>query len=257
MPNAAESPGDAPTRTRYPAHDTLVLCYHALSETFPAALSTTPARFERHLDLLARRGYRGVTFSEAVSRPVGRTVAVTFDDAYQSVLELGLPILGHLGWPGTMFAPTDFIGSPEPMCWPGIEQWLGGPHERELLPMSWGDLAELAGLGWEVGSHTCSHPRLTRLDDAALARELADSRARCEDMLRLPCPTLAYPYGDVDARVVAATARAGYDRAAALPRRPHSESPLEWPRVGVYGKDGGPRFTLKAMPLVRRLRRRR
>ena len=38
--------------------DVLVLCYHAVSERFPAALSVTPEAFERQLHLLARAGYR-------------------------------------------------------------------------------------------------------------------------------------------------------------------------------------------------------
>lgn len=234
--------------------DTLVLCYHALSERFPAQLSTTPERFSRQLEMLARRGYRGVRFSEAVRRPPGRTVAVTFDDGYRSVLQLGLPILDELGWPATIFVPTDFIDGQVPMSWPGIERWLGGEHEGELLPLSWEQLRTLAGHGWEVGSHTCSHPRLTELDDETLARELGESRSACELHMRRPCESLAYPYGDVDARVVAAAAAAGYETAAALPHRPGPERALEWPRVGVYFKDSLGRFALKSLPLVRRLR---
>src|SRR3954452_15915050 len=81
---------DGPTAveaTRVP--DTLVLCYHAISETWPAALSTTPERFEAQLDLLLRRGYRPQTFTAAIKGATRKkTFAVTFDDAYRSVLEL-------------------------------------------------------------------------------------------------------------------------------------------------------------------------
>jgi peptidoglycan/xylan/chitin deacetylase (PgdA/CDA1 family) len=234
--------------------NTLVLCYHALSERFPAQLSTTPARFASQMRRLARRGYQGVTFSEAVDRPPGRTVAVTFDDGYRSVLQLGLPILQELGWPATIFVPTNFIGIDRPMSWPGIERWLGGAHERELLPLAWDELETLASHGWEVGSHTCSHPRLTELDDRTLARELSGSKASCELHLERPCSSLAYPYGDVDTRVARAAQAAGYEAAAALQARPAPEGRLEWPRVGVYFKDSSARFSLKCSPSVRRLR---
>jgi peptidoglycan/xylan/chitin deacetylase (PgdA/CDA1 family) len=236
--------------------DTLVLCYHALSEVFPAQLSTTPERFARQLRRLARQGYEGVTFGEAVGRPVGRKVAVTFDDGYRSVLRLGLPILDELGWPATIFVPTDFVGSDLPMSWAGIDRWVGGEHESELLPLNWEELETLANHGWEVGSHTCSHPKLTKLDDDSLARELNVSKASCEQHLKRACPSLAYPYGDVDARVVRATAAAGYRAAAALPSHPGPETALEWPRVGVYSKDSQTRFSIKCSPTVRRLRRR-
>jgi peptidoglycan/xylan/chitin deacetylase (PgdA/CDA1 family) len=235
--------------------DTLVLCYHALSEHFPAQLSTTPQRFARQLAWLAHRGYRGITFSEAVERPPGRTVAVTFDDGYQSVLRLGMPILQELGWPATIFVPTDFIGSGRPMSWQGIDRWLGGEYERELVPLSWQELAGLANRGWEVGSHTRSHPRLTQLDDPTLQRQLSDSRASCELRLARPCSSLAYPYGDVDERVVLAATAAGYRSAAALPGPAGAARPMEWPRVGVYLKDSQARFSVKTSAFVRRIGR--
>jgi peptidoglycan/xylan/chitin deacetylase (PgdA/CDA1 family) len=235
--------------------DVLVLCYHAVSPDWPAALSTTPERFEAQLELLLARGYAPVTFEQAVSAPpAGRTLAVTFDDAYRSVLERALPIMERLGVPGTVFVPTDFAGRPEPMAWDGVDQWLGGPHEPELVPLGWEELRGLAAAGWEVGSHTCSHPRLTSVDDDRLRRELSDSRAACEEGMGAPCRSVAYPYGDVDARVVEATRAAGYALGAALPKRLGSTSPLDWPRVGVYHGDDLRRFKLKVSPPLRRLR---
>jgi peptidoglycan/xylan/chitin deacetylase (PgdA/CDA1 family) len=235
--------------------DVLVLCYHALSERWPAALSTTPERFEEQLELLLRRGYKPATFSAALDAPTGdRTLAVTFDDAYRSVKELALPIMERLGVPGTVFAPTDWVGRDEPMHWDGIDQWLGGPHEQELLCLGWPELRELAGAGWEVGSHTRSHPRLTTLDDDRLAAELRDSREACADGMGRPCRSIAYPYGDVDARVIDATRTAGYELGAALPKRHGSRNRLDWPRVGVYNRDDLRRFKLKVSPLLRRLR---
>ena len=234
--------------------DVLVLCYHAVSPRFPAPLSVTPDAFERQLRLLLDRGYRGVTFSEAVSSPPGKAMAVTFDDAYLSVLELGKPILDRLGLPATVFVPTDYPDRDGPMAWPGIDQWLGGPHEAELRPMSWEQIGGLADAGWEIGSHTCSHPHLTQLDADALEREMAESKAECERRLGRQCSTIAYPYGDYDARVAAAAGRAGYQAACTLPARFHAARPLEWPRVGVYHADDDRRFRMKVSPLVRKAR---
>jgi peptidoglycan/xylan/chitin deacetylase (PgdA/CDA1 family) len=237
--------------------DTLVLCYHAISESWDAALSTTPARFEAQLELLLERGYRPVTFEQAVEGHATSgtaTVAVTFDDAYRSVLELAAPIMKRLGVPGTIYAATNFVGSPKPMSWPGIDHWLGGPHEQELRCLGWDELRGLADEGWEIGSHTCSHPHLTQIGDGELERELADSRAACEQGMARPCRSLAYPYGDVDERVIAATRAAGYELGAALPSRLGSTSPLDWPRVGVYHGDDMRRFKLKVSPALRRVR---
>jgi peptidoglycan/xylan/chitin deacetylase (PgdA/CDA1 family) len=235
--------------------DVLVLSYHAVSEDWPAALSVTPERLDWQLRLLVSRGYRGRTFSEAVrGAPGDRIVAVTFDDAFHSVLDRVFPILSRLGIPGTVFVPTDFPGG-GPMAWPGIESWLGGPHERELAPLSWDELRTLADAGWEVGSHTCSHPYLTQLGDEALARELAESRLVVEQALGRPCRSIAYPYGDHDERVVAAAAAAGYEAACTVPRQLTTTAPLAWPRVGVYHGNGRLAFRAKVSPAFRRFRR--
>jgi peptidoglycan/xylan/chitin deacetylase (PgdA/CDA1 family) len=235
--------------------DVLVLCYHAVSERFPAALSVTPAAFERQLDLLKRAGYRGATFDEAVKARSGKVVAVTFDDAYLSVLELGKPLLDAVGYPATVYAPTDHLDTPgKPLSWAGIEQWHGGEHERELVPMSWDQLGELGEAGWEIGSHTRTHPHLTEVDDAALRSELVESKAKVEERMGRPCTTLAYPYGDYDERVVRAATDAGYAAAGTLPARLHGERPLAWPRVGIYHTDDERRFRMKVSRVMRKLR---
>lgn len=235
--------------------DVLVLCYHAVSERFPAALSVTPAAFERQLALVKKAGYRGATFEDAVKARSGKVVAITFDDAYLSVLELGKPMLDAVGYPATVYAPTDYLDTVgEPLKWAGIEQWHGGEHEKELVPMSWDQLRGLADVGWEIGSHTRSHPHLTELDDATLQRELVESKARVEERMGRPCTTLAYPYGDYDERVVRAATDAGYAAACTLPARLHSERPLAWPRVGIYHTDDERRFRLKASRVMRKLR---
>jgi peptidoglycan/xylan/chitin deacetylase (PgdA/CDA1 family) len=226
--------------------DRLVLCYHAVSETWPAASSVEPGRLRLELETLVERGYVGVGFTElATTRHAGRRVAVTFDDGFASVVEHAFPIMSRLGLTGTVFLPTHHIGSRRPVDWPGLDQWLGGPHERELMPMSWSDVAALSSAGWEVGSHTSTHPDLTVLDDAALQAELTDSRRVCETRLGTRCLSLAYPYGAVDTRVMTAAGRAGYRAAAALPPRIHRQHALRWPRVGVWHNDPAWLFEVK------------
>lgn len=223
--------------------DVLVLCYHAVSERWPAHLSVAPDVFEAQVAHLLRRGYEGTTFSRAVAeRPRGRTLVVTFDDGFGSVHDLAFPILQRLGVPATLFVPTAFMGRDEPMAWPGIDEWVGTEFEHELAGMSWDGVREVRDAGWEIGSHTHSHPKLTQVGDAELRDELERSRALCEERLGEPCRSIAYPYGDVDARVVAAAASAGYEAAATLPALAERERPLSWPRLGVYRYESFGRF---------------
>lgn len=237
------------------SRDLLMLSYHAVSPSWRADLSVTPERFQKQMSHLADCGYRGATFLEAVSGPPGdRVVAVTFDDAYRSVFELAFPILSRWDWPGTVFVPTNYPGTEVPMGWSGNDRWLGGPHEAEMTCMSWRELDQLAEAGWEIGSHTKSHPHLTELTDAALTMELRGSREQCERQLRRPCRSLAYPYGDSDERVLVAARKAGYVAAANLPDRFNKASPFQYPRVGIYHGDGDRLFRLKISRPARRLR---
>jgi peptidoglycan/xylan/chitin deacetylase (PgdA/CDA1 family) len=234
--------------------DVLILCYHSVSESWPALTSVTPSALREHVGWLAARGYRGTTFSDAVlTPPAARTVAFTFDDAHRSVLELAHPILSAAGWPATVFVPTDYATEQRPLDWPGLEQWRGGAWERELACLSWSELERLAGDGWEIGSHTCSHPRLSTLAAEDIEDELRRSRAEIERRLHRPCETLAYPYSDHNERVVRAVRAAGYRLAATAPKHRAQPLPLLWPRPVVSRHDVDFRFGVRTSIGLRHL----
>jgi peptidoglycan/xylan/chitin deacetylase (PgdA/CDA1 family) len=235
--------------------DVLILCYHAVSPSWPAALSVTPDALERQLTELKRRGYRSAGFTDAIANTdQGPVVAVTFDDNYRSVLEIAKPILDRHDYRGTLFVPTDWPGEDRPMRWHGIDRWLGTPHEKEMLSLTWQELRELSEQGWEIGSHTCSHPHLPKLDGAMLKGELTESKERIEQELGRPCTSLAYPYGDVDQRVRDTAGEAGYRAAGTIPRVLTSAEPLRWPRTPIFHGDDLRRFRLKVSPTIRHLR---
>jgi peptidoglycan/xylan/chitin deacetylase (PgdA/CDA1 family) len=235
------------------ASDVLVLCYHAVSSSWRYELAVPPELLERQVGALLDRGYRPATFSRAIADPPhAKTLSVTFDDAYRSILRLGLPVLERLGAPATVFAPTGFVGSGEPMSWPEIEEWTQGEHRSELACMSWEELRELTDRGWEVGSHTRTHPHLPRLDDSSALEELEGSRRELEEGLGAPCASLAYPFGETDDRVTDLARRAGYRAAGTLTRLAHTPRPLRWPRVGVYPENPAWMFRVKTSPILRR-----
>lgn len=194
----------------------------------------------RQLRALRRRGYAGLTVADAESRLRSgtlprRTVVVTFDDAYVSTLR-ARPVLDELGYPATVFVVTAFADSGELLEWPGIEQWRDSPHAEELRPLSWAELESLRDAGWEIGSHTVTHPRLPELDDCALAAELEGSRSTIVTRIG-GCDTIAYPYGLADDRVAAAARRAGYASGLTLTSAHRRNEPLLRPRTGLYPGD--------------------
>jgi peptidoglycan/xylan/chitin deacetylase (PgdA/CDA1 family) len=215
----------------------------------------TEADLARQLATLRKRGYVGLTFAESErARTAGRLpkrcVVVTFDDGFASTLK-ARPALEAADFPGTVFVATDFVESGTPLSFiPG-----SGPlRADELAPLSWNDLAELTADGWEVGSHTVTHPRLPDLGDPELRRELELSREVIQRRLG-SCGTLAYPYGLADQRVAVAAAKAGYLAACTLSGAHRIDEPFRRSRVGIYRRDSGLRARAKFSPLVQGLRR--
>lgn len=79
------------------------------------------------------------------------------------------------------------------------------------------ELKALHAAGMDIGGHTCSHPILTRQDDASARRELADGRDRLAELTGSRPRLFAYPNGkpgdDYDARHVAMARDLGFEGA--------------------------------------------
>jgi peptidoglycan/xylan/chitin deacetylase (PgdA/CDA1 family) len=238
----------------------LILGYHAISARWRSQLAVSEHVLGRQLDFLARRGYVGLTLSEAERRRTAgtlpeRAAVITFDDGYAST-RLAAPILADRGFVGTVFVVTEFVASGRPLSWPGIEQWLAEETRNELQPLSWDELAMLAGDGWEVASHTARHPLLTSVDDVRIEEELRSSRDAIAARFGA-CNALAYPYGLADVRVADAAARTGYGVACTLTYVHSVDEPLRRPRVAMSTQDTGLRLALHLSPPALRARRSR
>ena len=224
----------------------LVLCYHAVSESWPDELAIPPARLLEQITRLIGRGFPAGSASDALA---GRRVLhVTFDDAYANVGSV-LPELADLGVPVTIFACPSFADDGRPFVVPELAERTKG-FRGEAQTMRWDELRASASMGVEIGSHTVSHPHLTSLTDEELGLELSASKQRLEDELGRPCRFVAYPYGEHDARVRAAARFAGYEAGFALDAQDHQD-PFAVPRVDLYRSDGRLRVALKASAAYR------
>lgn len=211
----------------------LVLTYHAI-EDGPPPLCLLPGLFERHVETLAQAGAAFLTVSElagALRRGAlpRRAVAITFDDGCSSVLHNAAPVLGRHGARATVFAVSGHLG--------GANDWPSQPASAPRLRLlGEAELAELTSAGWEIGSHTRTHPLLAGLDRASLVDELEGSRATLEEVARKPVRSLAFPYGQAPPRAAEALTSAGYDCAcgSALERVASRSDLLCLPRVDAH-----------------------
>jgi peptidoglycan/xylan/chitin deacetylase (PgdA/CDA1 family) len=188
----------------------LVLTWHAVDER-ESVISVSPAVLREQVRALAQRGFRGISLAQAYAEREtagafpARSAVLTFDDGYRSVNRHALPTLASSGFAATVFLASGLVGLP------AREAAARNPDlDRDIL--DWAQAAELLEAGWEIGSHTVTHPDLSRLDEAALERELGDSKTELEQRLQRPVRSLAYPYGRLNRRVRDAAAR-HYDHA--------------------------------------------
>jgi len=95
------------------------------------------------------------------------------------------------------------------------------PSEYEAL--DWNQIRDISRAGFEIGSHSVSHPVMTSLNDESLHHELIQSKADIENQIGYPVTSFCYPNGqpfDFDERVKAAVHEVGYKCAlAAFPGR--------------------------------------
>jgi peptidoglycan/xylan/chitin deacetylase (PgdA/CDA1 family) len=184
-----------------------------------------------------------------------RWVCLTFDDARLDNLTVAEPIAAEHDYTMTVFAVSGWTdGAPGPAC----EETPTGPEAT----INGDGLRQMAERGHTIGSHTVSHPRLTRLDDEAVRWELARSRESLGAVLGAPPEWLAYPYGSIAPRIMDIARQCGY-RGAVSTIRDNSvkgANPMALPRVMVQPGTGPLRLRYMMSPLyswIHRLKNRR
>jgi GT2 family glycosyltransferase/peptidoglycan/xylan/chitin deacetylase (PgdA/CDA1 family) len=213
-----------------------LLAYHMIGEVPDdrlARYAVPPDRLAAQLSALVAAGYRFIGPDDLADHLDGRplhpgSVLVTFDDGYRSVADLGRPILRRFGIRPVLCVVTGQVG--------GTNEWDARTGTARLPLLDADRLGALARAGWEIAAHTATHAHLRTLSPGRLRAEIAGSR-RAVERLGLPAPRfLAYPYGEHDRRVRAATARAGFRAGLALGTRAAHPDPADRfaiPRVEV------------------------
>ena len=223
-----------------------ILNYHNVEQPPTGAaypkLYVEPAQFARQMWCLKQLGLRGVSLSEGLALlargRAARAVVVTFDDGYADNLHQAAPILREFGFSATCYVVSRRVGT--------FNQWDADRLNVRKPLMSEGELRRWLNEGFEIGSHTRTHPALDTLDAAASEDEIAGSRADLESLTGVRIEHFCYPYGAFNETSVRHVAAAGYRSAVTTQRGivRANDDPFRLSRIAV-----GPsffRFTLKA-----------
>jgi peptidoglycan/xylan/chitin deacetylase (PgdA/CDA1 family) len=200
-----------------------ILMYHVIGVRPASApnptLWVTPTEFTAHVKGLRKAGYHAVTLRQVWdawhhgAKLPRKPVVLSFDDGYGGQVRYALPTLAKRGWPGVLNLELHNLKD------------TGGTRA----------VRRMVRAGWEIDSHTLTHPDLTTVSAQQLRRELVVSRARLKRYFHQRVSFFCYPSGKFDATVVAAVKAAGYKAATTTQlgwARPGAD-PFALPRVRI------------------------
>ncbi|WP_372970669.1 polysaccharide deacetylase family protein [Marinobacter sp.] len=172
--------------------DLVVLQYHHVSDSTPPSTSTSVSLFEGQMEMIGELNIEVVPLESGTRDALDgklddrKQVAITFDDAYESVYSTAIPELEERGYPYTIFVNTDAIGSNGYMTWEQLEK----VRDRS---------------GVTIANHSEDHGHLARRPDESrndwtqrVENSLDTAQETLADRLGIDVPMFAYPYGEFD-----------------------------------------------------------
>lgn len=193
--------------------------------------------FEKHLRLMKWLGYETLTFRDLADKGFihrlqygKKYLMITADDGYQDNLTRMLPLLEKYGYKAVVYVVTG----------EGYNRWdvehPTNPDTKVSL-MSGEQVKALAASGHvEIGGHTLTHPRLSKLTPEQQAHEIQENKRQLEALLGHPLLSFAYPYGDMDESAKEQAITAGYRFAVATNSGPKAmhQDPFQIRRIAIF-----------------------
>jgi peptidoglycan/xylan/chitin deacetylase (PgdA/CDA1 family) len=102
---------------------------------------------------------------------------------------------------------------------------LTGLSQEEFVQnwyMNQRDLLILSSLGFEIGSHTCTHSLLSNLKSSQFRNEIVNSKIELSDLIKQDIRSFCYPYGGINSyndQVLTEVKKAGYSESFSVSPR--------------------------------------
>lgn len=229
--------------------DLVVLQYHHVSDSTPPATSTSVSLFEGQLDMISDLELDVVDLQKGTEKTLagtdgqGNSIAITFDDAYDSVYHTAAPLLAEKAYPYTIFVNTEAVGGNGYMTWEQIRE-----------------LAERPGV--TIANHSADHGHLARKPNesesdwqARVTNSLDSAQKTLTRELDSPAPMFAYPYGEFDEALERKVAERGWygfgQQSGAIGQKTEATRLPRFPMANAYGQLGSLENKLrsKAFPI--------
>ena len=209
-----------------------LLCYHKIGSK-PRGVKMRSIYLSRRLFAQQMRGlkaagYRSVSMDDCVGFvDNGTGVVLTFDDGSRTVMENAADSLASSGFYAISYLVADLIG--------GVNQWDVVKGEVPDPLMDAAQVRDWMAAGHQIGAHTRTHPRLSRIPLEQAREEIVGSKKSLEDRFGVAVRHFCYPYGDYSQQVRDLVEEAGFATAVTVNTgvyRPACD-PMLIPRIGA------------------------
>lgn len=163
-----------------------ILMYHSVNPNHP--FSILPNEFEQQIKFLVSN-YQVLPLKDFLNFNEN-SLAITFDDGYEDNFYYALPILKKYNCPATFFICTGFVTEKIDITRKGVY--------RGLKPLSVNQVKEMKKEGMDFGSHTHTHPILSKISLEEAKKEIHKSKIILENILGDEVKVFAYPQGQIN-----------------------------------------------------------
>lgn len=179
------------------ASSCVVLQYHHFSDATPKSTSISPTLFAQHLQYLQDNDFNVLKLSAMLERLENdnlpdKCVALTADDAYQSIAKNAYPLLKKYQMPMSVFVATE------------------AADKKYSAMMSWQQMRDIQGEFVQFYNHTKTHPYLLDLDATQIQVQITQAQNRLSQELSQNEKIFAYPYGEANLEIFKQVEALGY-----------------------------------------------
>ncbi|MDD2465998.1 MAG: polysaccharide deacetylase family protein [Desulfobulbus sp.] len=179
----------------------LILYYHGV-------LADEIIPFTQQMAYLTKK-HRVVNLNELFGlkiRPNEVVIAITFDDAFENLLKYAIPVLKKYNLSAAIFVPVAKLGED-----PDWDIPVGHPDKKQKI-MTADQIRQLDRDGFDIHSHTLTHPRLSRCTPEEIKLELELSKLKLEEILGHRIDFISYPHGDYNSDILQSAYEVGYTK---------------------------------------------
>lgn len=211
-------------------------------------LEITPDYLNQLIATKKKEGYTFVSLETILSnssRLRRKLINISFDDGFRDVYEYAFPILKRENIPFTLFLTTGMPNGTAHLWWLELEKMVKTPEEVEpamkeiydsrenmseyickkynaspdysltkRVSLTWNQIQEMVDSGLcVIGSHTCSHPALTRVSEERIQEELSMAKQQIIEHLGKEPVYFSYPHSMENSEVRTLVKQTGHKAA--------------------------------------------